>query len=575
MPVCPTLLMDAQLRPQGKMSIVASIMLLASTMLFQSLKKKVVSKESWGSKLVVMLALVFFAIVVAIALHRYHSFYASIDQGLFNQVFWNATQGNWFQGSLSSANSSGVLFEGQLPSTAYFHLGQHFVITLLLWLPIYWLFPSNETLIVLQVGLITAAGLVLYALARQRVRSRLAVLIAVSYYGAVAVISPTFANFYEACQLPLFIFGILLALEKQQWLWFWLMTLLTLGVREDAGLAVFGVGAYLIVSRRFVRLGIALCSISFLAVVATTMLIMPMFSPDNSKLYLGTYFRKFVSSAEPTTLELLWEILSNPIELGKSLLLPIDRRIGYFAAHWLPLAFVPALSGAAWTISIFPLLALLLQDRASALSPSLHYTWSVVPGLFYGAILWWQNHPQFFTLRFRKFWIGCIIASLLLVVPVDKNQSFYFLLPDSISPWYFYTPIARQWQHVGEIRAVMSAIPPNASVAATTYLIPQLSSRRAVIHLPNMQFLDDRNQMMDVDYAIADLLPLQPYHKGLIPKSRFKKTVPAINQALADRKYGIVDMRDRVVLLQKGAPSNPIALANWITLQAQIENYPD
>jgi uncharacterized membrane protein len=526
-------------------------------------------QDKLGLNLVLAFALLFFCVVVSVALHRYHSFYASIDQGLFNQVFWNTMQGRLFQASLSAANSSSVLFEGQLPSVSYIHLGQHFVITLLLWMPIYALFPGNETLIVLQVFLIAAAGLVLYALARLRLRSPVSVLIAAGYYGAVAVISPTFANFYEACQLPLFVFAALFALEKQWWWLFWVMILLTLGVREDAGLIGFGIGAYLIVGRRL-RLGIAVCLISFMAVTITTTMVMPLFSSDNSKLYLGTYFRKFVSSANPTTLDVLWGILTNPIELLKSLLLPFDRRLGYFMAHWLPLAFVPAVSGAAWVMSIFPLLVLLLQDRASALSPSLHYTWSVIPGVFYGAILWWDRHSQGFTQRFRKFWLGCIVLSLLLVIPVDKNQSFYFLLPDSIRPWYFYTPLTRQWEHAEEIRAVMSRIPAEASVAATTYLLPQLSSRRGAIHLPNLQVVDDRKMGVDVEYAIADLLPLQPYHKGLIPKSRFKKTVPTIDQALTENRYGVVELRDRVILLQKGVPSNPTALANWTILRNQL-----
>jgi len=37
-----------------------------------------------------------------------------------------------------------------------------------------------------------------------------------------------------------------------------------------------------------------------------------MFSVDNSRLYLANYFRKFVNTEKPPTLELLWAIISQP-----------------------------------------------------------------------------------------------------------------------------------------------------------------------------------------------------------------------------------------------------------------------
>ena len=194
----------------------------------------------------------------------------------------------------------------------YIHLGQHFVIVFLIWIPIYALFPSPITLIVLQVALIAAAGIVLYFLARYYLSLPLSVMIVVSYYGANSVINPTLGNFYEHCQIPLFIFSLLLGLEKQRWPLFWLFAVLTLGTREDAGISLFGIGAYLIVSRCYPRAGIALCALSFSYMVFITNTIMPMFLVDNSRLYLANYFSKIVKTEKPSTLELLGAIISQP-----------------------------------------------------------------------------------------------------------------------------------------------------------------------------------------------------------------------------------------------------------------------
>ena len=68
---------------------------------------------------------------------------------------------------------------------------------------------------------------------------------------------------------------------------------------------------------------------------------MPMFLVDNSRLYLGNYFRKFVKTEKQSTLELLWAILSQPQLIIEVFFKDASRRILYLLGDWLPLAFVP------------------------------------------------------------------------------------------------------------------------------------------------------------------------------------------------------------------------------------------
>lgn len=232
--------------------------------------KKLSLDETSGWRLVCILASIFFVLVSFFALHRFYSFYASYDQALFDQLFWNTIHGRFFQGSLSSGQSSAVIADGQIHKVFYNHLGQHFVIDFILWLPIYALFPTGATLVILQVALMTAGGLVLYATSRHYLPTKIAVLIVAGYFGANTVIGPTFANFYEHCQIPLFVFSMLLAFAKQKWSLFWLFVALTLGIREDTGITLFGFGLYLIYTRRHARIGIVLCLVSFAYVSLVT-----------------------------------------------------------------------------------------------------------------------------------------------------------------------------------------------------------------------------------------------------------------------------------------------------------------
>ena len=142
---------------------------------------------------------------------------------------------------------------------------------------------------------------------------------------------------------------------------------------------MFGIGVYLIFRRRYPRAGIALCALSFSYMVFITNTIMPMFSVDNSRLYLANYFRKFVKTEKPSTLELLWAIISQPQLIIEVFFKEASRRILYLLGHWLPLAFVPAIAPSAWLMTVFLLLVLLLQVvNHAATFINTRYTFAVI-----------------------------------------------------------------------------------------------------------------------------------------------------------------------------------------------------
>lgn len=527
-------------------------------------------KDPW--RLVVSVAVVFFVLSLIFTLHRHFSFYASYDQGIFNQVFWNGIHGRFFQSSLSSTLSTNVVHDGQVPEVFYHRLGQHFTPALLLWLPLYALFPSPVTLIVLQVTLVTCAGGVLYLLAREYLEPALAARIAVSFYAANAIIGPTLSNFHDLCQIPLFVFGLLLAMEKRWWWLFWLLAILILAVREDSGVILFGVGFYAIVSKRFPRVGLALCTLSFAYMVILTNAIMPLFSQDISRRFMIERFGQYVDNDKATTLDILWAIISKPWRLIAELFSPFFGTIKYLLGQWLPLAFVPALSPASWAIAGFPLLQIFMQRGESAIAINIRYAMAVVPGLFYGAILWWHHHPEWFKKpSFRRFWAICIGLSLLFCLTSNPNRTFSFLIPDSIQPWV-YVSLPRQWHHVGYIRSFLKQIPPDASVSASTYIVPHLSSRREILRFPDLQLRNDAREVEKVDYAIADLWQLQQYQTAFkSDRQKLQEMVPVIEQVTGSGEYGIVDFKDGVIFMQKGVASEPAAVAAWQVFRKQIE----
>lgn len=524
-------------------------------------------------RLVIGAAGLFWLICCGLVLQRYYNFYptyVSFDQGIFNQVFWNNLHGRWFESSLSSTESS-LVMQGDVPDVAYRRLGQHFTPALLLWLPFYAVFPSPAGLSVLQVTLVTIAGFVLYALARHYHPPQLSAWITASFYGATAVISPTVANFHDICQIPLYIFGLLLALEKRIWWLVGLFTILTLAVREDSGVILFGLGFYFIVSRRFPRFGTALCSLSLAYMLLLTNVVMPLFSTDISERFMIEQFGQFVETQEATTLQVLWGILSNPGRLIVELVTPFDRTLRYLLGQWLPLAFITVISPSAWLLSGFPTLKILIQrEDITSLSLHLRYAMTLVPGLFYGAILWWTQHPSLFQRRrFRRFWALCLGLSLLFTATSNPNRVLSFLIPDSFQPWVYVSP-ARQWQHSQAIRSLLAQIPPDASVTATDHVVAHLSNRREALRFPMVRLRNDDGKTVRVEYAIADLWYLEQYQVAFEDYRKSLRLNVARVTDLLNKQYGLIDFQDGVALLQRRVKSDPTALANWNVYLQQL-----
>ncbi|MGF1541438.1 MAG: DUF2079 domain-containing protein [Pleurocapsa sp.] len=531
-----------------------------------------------GLNVVVTCAIVFFICTLLLTLHRHFTFYSSYDQGIFNQVFWNGTHGRFFQSTLSSQLSTNVIHNGEVPNVSYHRLGQHFTPALLLWLPIYYLFPHPATLTVLQAIFVTAAGLVLYALARIYLEPAIATLIVISFYCANAVLGPTLSNFHDISQIPLFVFALLLAMEKRWWWLFGILAICVLAVREDSGITLFGVGMYMIVSRRYPRIGLVVCAASFLYLVALTNLIMPLFSDDISKRFMLERFGQYADGDEASTLQIMLNMLTRPWLVIGELFSPFFGTIKYLAGHWLPLAFIPVVAPASWAIAGFPLLKLLLAKGSLVLNISIRYAMTVTPGLFYGAILWWagqgfgnfhkslsQCQPRKLRPKFRRFWIFCICLSLFFTITSNPSRTLYFLIPDSIQPWVYQSATA-QWERSRHIREVLAKIPPDASVSATTYLIPHLSGRREIIRLAGLEFKSDRGTIEKVDYVVADLGQLIQYQVAFtLDRDILQRDVPLIAQITDSGEYGIIDFNDDVILLQKGTTSQPEAKTAWET----------
>ncbi len=512
-----------------------------------------------AARAVLIAALLFAVAGIAIQLWRQLSLTASYDQGIFTQVLWNSLRGHPFESTLSSQLSTNVIHGGEPPALGYRRLGQHFTPLLLLWAPLVGTLGASA-LGVIQVLLLTAAGLVLHRLARQWLPAAPAALISVSFFAANAVIGPAWGNFPDLCQLPLLVFLLLLGLETRRRGLIAVAALLIPLVREDTGVVLMGVSLWLLVrQRQRWPLAAALLLWGGASVLLAMNVWMPQFSDDNSRRFMVENFGHYIEGQQQaSSLEVLRSALSQPLILLRELVSPPDQTLRYLLGLTLSLMLVPLVSIDAWLLIALPLLGLLLaRGSNNPLSINIRYTYLVVPGLYAGAALWWRRHLRLFEARrLRQVWIGCMALSLIFTLTSNPNRSLSWLVPDSVSPWV-HVPLQESWRRAQVGRESLRMIPADAAVAASTHLVPPLARREVLVRFPqSITYLDRQGLTQPVDWVVVDLERLRRYAPAFDEDAEVLRRCRERLQAMGS-DYGIRSLNDGVVVLKRGAEDVP------------------
>ncbi|MFL0724699.1 MAG: DUF2079 domain-containing protein, partial [Prochlorococcus sp.] len=511
--------------------------------------------------LVLAMAGGFWLVGMLIQIWRLESLSATYDQALFLQELWSTARGHFFESSLSSELSAAVRLHDALPSVDYLHLGQHPNVLTLLGAPLVALL-GRWALPLIQVGLLALAGLVLWRMAVVRLPRSLAIRLTAAYYLSGTVIGPAIENFHDFCWLPLLGFLVVDGLLKQGWRQVMFCSCLMLLVREDSGLTLFSLGLWATVRRPGARLmGVVLMTISFVYVTAMTGWIQPQFDDSVSDRFVQEKFGHLMQGRSGGTLSLLWIMLSHPFRLLEALLSPPLATLGFLLAPALPLAFIPLISiDVALMVSV-PLFVALVSQGMSALSVTLRYVMVFVPGLFAGAMLWWQAHPKFWSrVWFHRFWTGCIALGLVITLVSNPYRSLSALVPDSFQPWVHVPPSA-MLKRAGVAHRAARLIPDNASVSADVPLLPLLAEREVALRFPNhVEYSNRQGEVRSVEWVLAFL----DYYRPFMPlfrqeTSRWRSINKALSKLMEEGRYGVVNCADGLVVLRNGVDSSPDA----------------
>ncbi len=517
---------------------------------------------------VLLLTSGFWVVTFLIQVWRLETLSATYDQALFLQELWSTSQGRPFESSLSSVLSGAVTTAGALPWVTYLHLGQHANFLTLATSPLV-VVMGRWALPFIQVSVLTAAGLVLWRIASRRLNADLAFRITVAYFLSGAVFGPAIENFHDLIWIPLLGFLVVEGLmERRRWQVL-LSAVLLLLVREDSGLVLFSLGLWALIRRPSERSwGVALMLGALGWVLIVTGWIQPAVDSSLADRFLAEKFGHLVEDPSRGTVALMLAMLREPLAVLQALVSPPGATLGFVLALTLPLLFIPLLSLDALLLVSAPLFVALVSQGRTALAVTLRYVLALVPGLYLGAVLWWEAHPSaWHQRRMRMVWTGAVALGLVLTVVGNPHRSFSAVIPDSFVPWIHVPPRTMLHRREAALKA-LSQVPDGASVAADTPLLPLLAQREALIRFPNsVQFKDREGAVRSVDYVVA----FPDYYTPLAPVFKRERRVQIkirdrVQELLAQGDYKLIHCEAGALVLRrvtdrvpgpKTTPGNP------------------
>ena len=187
---------------------------------------------------ILWIAIILYIVVfTAISFWKYDRFlYNGLDLAIYNNVFWNTSQGDWFRSSIHD------------PS----YLGDHFEPLMLVLLPFTMLWRDPRMLLLLQTIILALTAIPIYFIVRFQIADfRLQILLPLFWLLNPFVHNANLFEFHMLVFAPFFLFWMWYFFLKRDFTLFFFSMLGALLVREDVSFIVFMFGVVALFSQPF------------------------------------------------------------------------------------------------------------------------------------------------------------------------------------------------------------------------------------------------------------------------------------------------------------------------------------
>lgn len=412
-----------------------------------------------------------FAVAMIIAVLRYETYGApNFDFGIFCQMFHYMS---------TDFVPNTTCERDQLLSHFAVHISPIYYVLL----PFYKLFPSPITLAAGQVVILYSGLIPLFLLAKRRGLSQMVTLLLMVTFAAYpALTGGIFYDIHENCFLIPLLLWLFYFYESKRLVGVFLSALSVCLVKEDAFLYIVVFSVYMIIADRRWKTGL------ILMVGAIAYFI--------GAVYLLTTYGQGIMSGRLGTLipeggglmDAIKTVFTNPGHAINQLLKPEgdkQSKLLYVIQLFLPLVGLPFFTrrGSRYLL-LAPILVNLLTDYGYMYSIHFQYSFGIMAFLFYGTVLNLGDMKE--QAQRRRMLLATTLATLAFI---------FMIMPTSVTLIRNYRANHEKYDRLD---AVLSQIPTDASVTASTFLIPHLSNRKIL-------YEDFYHPGTDTEYLIVDL----------------------------------------------------------------------
>lgn len=411
-------------------------------------RERLFRREGW---IVFALAALYFLVYSTLAVLRHRSYHSlGFDLGLFDQVFWNTTQGRFFESTMSQA----------LP-VPHSILGDHFSPIFWLVVPFYYVYPHPETLVVIQTLCLALGAWPVYLLAKLKLPAGNAIAWVLAYFLFLPLAYINLFDFHEVAMAVAPLGFALYFLEAGRRGWFVVSLLVAFLVKEELGLVGVAFGAYTLIGKRDWKLGLGVLAGSVIAFAAIIQLVIPYFASGRSYPYFSVRYADVGGSPAG----ILHTMVTNPLRIARAVFQA--KKMFFVVGIFGPVLGLSALAGWAALLVLPSLGYLLLSNYEPQYSYVSQYSAPLIPLVIGTSIL--------AMARLRSSWHRPLIAAVLL-------SSLAF-------SWAFGNmPFSRKFdpnQFQAEARYAaftmhLAMIPPDATVSAENGFPSHLAERRYI-----------------------------------------------------------------------------------------------
>jgi uncharacterized membrane protein len=360
----------------------------------------------------------------------------AFDLGIFSQALWNTLNGN-------------ILFSSIKDNICL--LGDHFQPLQLLALPLYWTWPSPQSLLALQSLSMSMCIPLIYIYAKRITgQTNIAVVFAIAFFLFLPSRCVLHEDYHpEVMGEPLFILAFLF-FQKNQIKALFLTLICILLAKENMAGIIFIAGMYVAIFEKKIRLGSALALIALVYFFVITHYVIPQIS-GAPYLYTGNFNN----------------IFSNPLAIFKAIF--SEDTISYIGKLFLPFGFLSFFHLPTLIFCLPILMQNLLSENDAMRSFNYHYTIGLAPFVIISAIHGWnvlKTKSDFFNKR-----EGLMMALILILSVFRSGPAEYY---------YFYNSHQSINEHTREIRNQLSKIDSKYSVLTHNNLIAQSINRKYI-----------------------------------------------------------------------------------------------